>query len=366
MRPILLGVFLFAIPALSQPVISPDVQSDGRVTFRLKAPKATEVQLHCEDVPASTMTMDAQGVWTFTTQPLEPDIYVYSFNVDGVHVNDPANPLLKYNLLDTESEVHVPGPKSLLWELNDVPHGELHKHFYHSTVAGDDRDFFVYTPPGYDSTSRKRYPTLYLLHGFSDDATAWSAVGRANVILDNLIARGQARPMVVVMPLGYGTMEILKPGASRNPDLRQQNLDGFQKALLEEVMPRVEKSYRVSNRRDLRAIAGLSMGGNESLMTGLNHLDLFAWVGSFSAGGIDTNYTTAFPAMNSEANEKLHLLWIACGRDDRLFDSNKQFCNWLTSENVRHTWVESGGGHSFLNWRRYLCQFTPLLFQKWP
>ena len=363
MKLIIFGALLFAIPALSQSVVSPDVQPDGRVTFRLKAPDAKEVQLNCEDVPASKMVRDPQGVWSFTTESLEPDIYTYSFSVDGVPVNDPANPLLKYNLLDTRSEVHVPGPKSLLWEINDVPHGELHQHFYRSTVAGDDRDFIVYTPPGYDPTSSKHYPTLYLLHGFSDDATAWSAVGRANVILDNLIARGQAKPMIIVMPLGYGTMDILKPNASHDPQLKQRNLDGFQKALLGEVMPQVEKSYRVSKSRDMRAIAGLSMGGNEALMTGLNHLDLFAWVGAFSAGGINTNYTEAFPTLNGKAAEKLHLLWIACGREDHLIDSNRQFGGWLNTKNVHYIWIESAGGHTFLNWRRYLCQFAPLLFQ---
>jgi enterochelin esterase family protein len=366
MRHIFFALILLALPLHAQPVVSPEVQSDGRVTFRLKAPNAKEVQLHCEDVPNSAMQRDDQGVWTFTTGPLEPDIYVYSFNVDGVHAIDPANPLLKYNLLNTESQVHVPGPKSLLWELNDVPHGELHQHFYKSNAAGDDRDFIVYTPPGYDPSARKRYPVLYLLHGFSDDPTAWSVVGRANVILDNLIARSQAKPMIIVMPLGYGTMDILKPGGSRSADLRQQNLDKFQRALLDEVMPQVEKSYRVLSGRDSCAIAGLSMGGAESLVTGLNHLDRFAWIGAFSSGGVNTNYAVQFPAVNSTINQKLHLLWIACGKDDRLLDPNKQFCNWLTSQNVNYTWTESPGFHSFLVWRRDLCQFAPLLFQKSP
>ena len=351
-------------PLPRPPVISPEVHSDGRVTFRLKAPNAKEVQLHCEGVPNSKMGRNDDGVWTFTTAPLEPDIYVYSFSVDGLHVIDPANPLLKYNLLNTESEVHVPGPKSLLWELNDVPHGELHQHFYKSDAAEDDRSFIVYTPPGYDPSTRKRYPTLYLLHGFSDDPTAWSAVGRANFILDNLIARGQARPMVIVMPLGYGTMDILKPGASRDPNVRQKNVDKFQEALLNEVMPAVEKSYRVSRDRNLRAIAGLSMGGMESLLTGLNHLDRFAWIGAFSSGGFNTNYVSEFPGLSGAANQKIHLLWIGCGKDDRLLESNQQFCNWLASKNIRYTWVELSGAHSFLVWRRDLGQFAPLLFQK--
>ncbi|HEX4349214.1 MAG TPA: alpha/beta hydrolase-fold protein, partial [Verrucomicrobiae bacterium] len=158
--------------------------------------------------------------------------------------------------------------------------------------------------------------------------------------------------------------DILKPGGSSARDLRQQNLDKFQQALLDEVMPQVEKSYRVSSGRDSCAIAGLSMGGAESLVTGLNHLDRFAWIGAFSSGGVNTNYAAQFPALNSTANQKLHLLWIACGKDDRLLDANKQFCNWLTSENINYTWTESSGWHSFLVWRRDLCQFAPLLFQK--
>ena len=148
------------------------------------------------------MLKDSAGVWSLTTEPLEPDFYTYSFVVDGVRMTDPVNPLLKYNLLNSDSEVHVPGPQSLPWEINDVPRGTLHHHFFRSKVAEDDRDFWVYTPPDYDPKARTRYPVLYLLHGFSDDASAWSTVGLANVILDNLIARRQARPMIIVMPLG--------------------------------------------------------------------------------------------------------------------------------------------------------------------
>ena len=366
MKTILLGTLLLlpGLSTLAQPVVSPEVHDDGTVTFRLKAPDAREVQVHCETVKETKMIKDDQGVWSFTTPPLEPDFYVYSFNVDGVHALDPANSLIKYNLLNTESQVHVPGPSSLLWELNDVPHGALHQHFYKSAVAGDDRDFIVYTPPGYKFHSWKHYPTLYLLHGFSDDATAWSTVGRANVIADNLIARGQAQPMVIVMPLGYGNTEVLKPGGSRNQEVRRQNLERFQQALLEEVIPQVEKSYNVSHDRNQRAIAGLSMGGNESLVTGLNHLDHFAWIGSFSAGGINTNFSVAFPNLNSAANDKLRLLWIGCGKSDQLDGVNKQFCSWLDSQGVHHEWVELPGVHSFLVWRRDLCQFVPLLFQK--
>jgi enterochelin esterase-like enzyme len=365
MKRILLAALLLAVPALAQPIVSPEVHTDGRVTFRLQAPNAKEVQLRCGSVGDPAMQKDDQGIWTFTSEMLEPDIYDYSFNVDGLRVIDPANSCLKYNLLNTDSQVHVPGPKSLSWEINDVPRGTLHRHFYRSTVAGDERDFIVYTPPGYDPAAKRRYPVLYLLHGYSDDTTAWSTVGRANVILDNLVARGQAKPMIVVMPLGYGTMDIVKAGWSRVRDrqLWQRNVDKFGEALLVEVLPQVEKAYRVSTERQSRAIAGLSMGGTESLIVGLNHPDRFAWIGAFSSGGLNTNFAAQFPSLDAKANRQLRLLWIGCGREDRLIESNRQLCDWLKSKDIRYTWVESPGTHSFRVWRRYLADFAPLLFQ---
>ena len=206
---IFLVAFLLALPTFAQPIVSPEVHPDGRVTFRLAAPNAKVVKLHCEGIEDAAMHEDDHGVWTFTTPQLSPDIYVYSFNVDGLHLLDPANSLMKYNLLTSDSEVEVRGVKPALWQVNDVPHGVLHRHFYKSAVAGDERDFIVYTPPGYEAKAKKNYPVLYLLHGYSDDTTAWTAVGRANVILDNLIATGRAKPMIVVMPLGYGNRDIL-------------------------------------------------------------------------------------------------------------------------------------------------------------
>jgi len=351
--------------ALSQPLVS-EVDKERRVTFRLKAPEAKDVKLRCEGVKANAMQKDDQGVWSLTTESLEPDIYVYSFTVDGVHAIDPANSLIKYNLLNIDSQVHVPGSKELLWELNDVPHGQLHQHFYKSAIASDDRDFFVYTPPGYDPAATKRYPVLYLLHGYSDDATAWSTVGCANIILDNLIARKQAKPMVIVMPLGYGTMEIVKSGWQRVGDrqLWERNQNGFRDALLNEVIPQVESAYRVSTDQKSRAIAGLSMGGTESLLVGLGALDRFGWVGAFSSGGLSTNFVSQFPNLDEKANDKLRLLWIGCGTEDGLMGANRNLHEWLASKNVKHTWKETPGAHSFRVWRRYLGEFAPLLFQE--
>jgi enterochelin esterase family protein len=366
MKQLVLAGFLLATPVLAQSLVSPQVLPDGRVTFRLDAPKAKEVRLTCEGMGSAVMTNDGRGVWAFTTAPLAPDIYVYSFTADGLHLIDPANSFIKYNLLTTDSQVEVPGPKSLPWELNDVPHGELHRHFYHSAVAGDDRDYMVYTPPGYQPAAHRRYPVLYLLHGYSDDPTAWTAVGRANVILDNLMARGQARPMVVVMPLGYGDTAVLKGGWNpdrRDPVVWQRNVEKFADALRHEVMPQVEAAYHVATDRRSRAIAGLSMGGTESLVVGLNHPDQFGWIGSFSAGGL-TNYPDRFPGLNAAAVARVNLLWIACGQEDHLLAPNQQFCDWLKARNIPFTWVETPGVHSFRVWRRNLAAFAPLLFRE--
>jgi enterochelin esterase-like enzyme len=244
-------------------LVSPEVHPDQSVTFRFRAPNAKEVLLGLEGSKPVPMEKDDQGVWTLTTAPLQPDYYGYSFLADGGGLIDPSNPLLKPNLISTQSMVHVLGPASLPWEVNDVSHGVIHHHFYKSAVVGDERDFYVYTPPGYNPRAKQMYPALYLLHGFSDDASGWTAVGRANVIIDNLIAQGKVKPMLVVMPLGYGAPEIVSRGFGgfRDDALRQRNFDRFTQALLSEVIPQVESAYHVIAKRNSRAIAGLSMGG---------------------------------------------------------------------------------------------------------
>src|SRR5213082_1730292 len=298
---ILFGAFLAATtPAQTPPppLVSPEVHADRTVTFRFRAPNDKEVAVSVEGNPKPLpMQKDDQGVWSVTTEPLAPDYYGYSFIADGVNMFDPSNHAIKPNFLGRASELHVPGPSSLSWEIVAVPHGEIHHHFYKSGVVGDDRDFFVYTPPGYDARAKQTYPVLYLLHGFSDDASAWSAVGRANVILDNLIAQGKAKPMLVVMPLGYGAPEIVSRGFSAFHDasLVQRNFERFRDALLTEVVPQVEEAYRVSADRNSRAIAGLSMGGAESLHVGLNALDRFSWIGAFSSGGLSEDFDKTFP-----------------------------------------------------------------------
>jgi enterochelin esterase family protein len=356
---------LWAQPQPPAPLISPEVLPDNRVTFRLNAPNAQKVELRREGTTPVAMEKDERGIWSVTVGPLEPDLYGYTLVADGVAFIDPSNHLMKPNLMNVQSVVHVPGPASLPWEVNNVPRGALHRHFYRSAIVGDDRDFFVYTPPGYDPNAKTPYPVLYLLHGFSDDASGWTAVGRAHIILDNLIAQGKAKPMLIVMPLGYGAPEIVRRGGPgpRDQSLWRRNVERFRDATLQEVLPMVEKAYRVSKDRAQRAIAGLSMGGTEALLTGLNALETFAYVGAFSSGGLLPDNDASFPGLDAKANEKLRLLWIGCGAEDRLIEGNRKLLEWLKLKGIRNTWVETPGAHTWMVWRRYLAQFAPLLFQ---
>ena len=369
--PLYLLLMAAAVTALAQNqqrIESPQLHVDGSITFRLRAPNAHEVHLNGISAKPLPMEKGDDGVWSATATVPGPDYYSYSFSEDGVAVRDPSNHVVIPNLNFGASEVHVPGPASLAWEENDVPHGEIHHHLYRSKVVGDDRDFYVYTPPDYDPAGRAMYPVLYLLHGFSDEANGWTEVGRANIILDNLIASGKAKPMIVVMPLGYGMSipAIFGPKGQtpfgRNTE-HEKNMTGFRDALLTEVLPRVEKSYRVLADRNSRAIAGLSMGGAESLYVGLNAPDRFSWVGSFSAGGLNEPFKEEFPKIEEKSNPPLHLLWIACGTEDRLIDPNRKFRDFLTSVRMKHTDIETPGAHTWMVWRRNLAAFTPLLFQ---
>jgi enterochelin esterase family protein len=347
------------------PLVSPEVNPDRSITFRIGAPNAKEVKLEREGTEAVDMQKDAQGLWSVTTPPVAPDYYGYSFVVDGARTMDASNLALVPNLITPGNAVHVPGPPSLPWEMNDVPHGEIHHHFYRSAIAQDDRDYYVYTPPGYQDSGKRKYPVLYLLHGFSDDASGWTSVGRANVILDNLIAQGKAKPMIVVMPLGYGTMEMIRLGwdAWTHADVLESNFKKFTEALLIEIMPQVEGEYRIAKGRDSRAIAGLSMGGSESLLTGLNHLDKFSWIGAFSSGGIPEDFERDFPALDAKANQQLHVLWIACGKEDHLITINRNLRKWLKTKGVKATEIETPGMHTWMVWRRNLAEFATLLFR---
>ncbi|MGH9402314.1 MAG: esterase, partial [Terriglobia bacterium] len=244
------------LPPWYHPVISPEVHPDHTVTFRFHDPNAQKVSLSLEGSSHPTpMEKGDDGVWSATTAPLDPNLYGYSFVADGVGLMDPSDPLIKPNLLNPQSMVLVPGSSPMPWEVTDVPHGVVHHIYYHSGVVGDNRDFYVYTPPGYNPKAKEKYPVLYLLHGYSDDASGWTAVGRANIILDNLIAQEKIKPMIVVMPLGYGAPEIVSragPGF-RNRNLVEDNMTKFRDALLTEVIPQVEKDFRAKTDRKDRA-----------------------------------------------------------------------------------------------------------------
>ncbi len=347
----------------AQSVVSPEVHSDRSVTFRLLAPKAQAVVLTAEMFSdPQPMKRGPRGVWSLTSPPVEPDIYAYSFAIDGVRLIDPMNPLIKYNLFNLESEVHVAGGANLPWEIDDVPHGVLHRHHYRSAIIGAEREVWVYTPPHYDAA--KAYPVLYLLHGFSDAEDAWWSVGRANVILDHLIARGAAKPMLVVMPLGYGNTEVI--ARDSRVDWRASVADSNAKygdSLAREIIPLIESNYHVVPTAEGRAIAGLSMGGTQATLFGLTAPDRFAWVGSFSAGAQPKSNDRAFPKLARDLNQRLRLVWIACGTDDQLIEPNRELSAWLDRHQVKHTFVETPGGHSWRVWRRNLAQFAPLLFQ---
>jgi enterochelin esterase family protein len=362
----LVSVLSVCVVAQPAPVKSPDVQSDGHVTFRFRAPSAQKVAVAIEGQrDPVAMQKDEQGVWSATVGPMPPDIYGYSIVSDGVALIDPSNQLMKPNLIFSQSAFHV-ADASLSWELTDVPHGEVHHHFYHSKVNGLDSDFYVYTPPKYDPHAKIDYPVLYLLHGFSDAANGWSEVGKANLILDNLIAQGKAKPMIVVMPLGYGDYEVIRRGWGSwgDKELALRNLSKFTDLLLGEIIPEVEGFYCVKKGRESRAIAGLSMGGAESLRTGLNHLDEFGWIGAFSSGGIDLqSFDAEFPGLDSSVNKKPKLLWIACGTEDGLIKVNRDLKSWLKTKSVQFTDIETPGMHTWMVWRRNLAALAPLLFQ---
>jgi enterochelin esterase family protein len=354
--------------AQAPPPVSPEVHADGRVTFRFRAPNAREVIVARAGAERLAMTRDDQGTWTATTAALAPDIYQYTFNVDGMALLDPVNSWVAPNLLNMSNMVRVPGPASgdgrLPWDVADVPRGQVHRHFYRSARIGDHRDYYVYTQPGYDPRRAQKYPVLYLLHGFSDDASGWTSVGQAHVILDNLIAGKKVVPMLVVMTLGYGAPEIVSRGP-RPPGLDQKNREGYRDVLFAEVIPAIEREYRVDARRERRAIAGLSMGGAESLFVGLNAIDRFAWVGAFSSSslGQPAEFPRLFPALTAADGKRLQLLWIACGTEDRLIEANRQFRTFLTERAIPHEAIETPGAHTWTVWRRNLAAFAPKLFR---
>jgi enterochelin esterase family protein len=347
---------------------SHEVNPDHSVTFRYYAPTAKIVTVGLDYTHKdSPMAKGTDGTWTLTTGPLAPELHVYSFKVDEVGLLDPLNQAVEVSMAFFRANIVVVPGAPEPWDFNDVPHGTVHHHVYTTkAVAGlndNAEDYYVYTPPGYDPAGAKTYPVLYLLHGWAQIAESWVNIGQANLILDNLIAEGRAVPMIIVMPLGYGNAAFVTNGFGGWNDEAQiaDNLDRYSKALLTEIKPQVEAAYKVSLRREDRAIAGLSMGGGESLVIGLNHPDLFGAVGGFSSAVVYKKFEPEFAQIDPKLAPSI--LWVSCGTSDDLIAPNRGFVAWLKSKGFEPTAIETAGIHNWPVWRDNLVHFAPLLFK---
>jgi len=365
-------------PVLQGPqVTSPEV-ADGRVTFRILAPKAQAVRL-LGDIPSDgptppmqpptgrALTPGPEGVWQVTV-PLAPGSYRYRFDVDGVLVTDPRNPSTSESNENAWSLVHLPGADFM--DTKQVPHGAVAAVTYYSTALKRFRRMHVYTPPGYE-TSTLRYPVFYLLHGAWDCDDSWSTVGRAGFILDNLVAAGKAKPMIVVMPAGHTGPFTFNPGAPRPP------VDEFSADFKGDIVPCVERTYRVLTDRQSRAIAGLSMGGSQTLSISMSELDRYAYIGVFSSGVFGITGRGAFPVppgpgfeeQNAKAlddpllKKELRLVWFATGKDDFVIETSRATVAMLKKHGFDVAYKESEGAHTWTNWREYLNEFAPQLFR---
>ena len=353
---------------------SAQVNADRTITFRYEDANAKQVELSTDiALKPLAMTRDAKGLWTVTTKALAPEIYGYSFLVDGRHAFDPEKTEeVLPNLAFHSTSVTVPGERPEPWELQAIPHGRLQivrytTHLVEGLTA-DQSEFMVYTPPDYDSKSKVPYPTLYLLHGWSQTDRGWTQDQQADLILDRLLADAKARAMVVVMPLGYGEMSFVRQGFGiwHSPDPVDRNTKLFTQVLLTEILPQVEADFNVSHRREDRAIAGLSMGGLEALTIGMNNTDKFAYVGGFSAAVhlLKPKQLSLLAGVDAGRRANLRLLWVACGQDDSLITANRALVAEFKAAGLPVTAVETAGAHVSYVWRGNLVQFVPLLFQQ--
>ena len=342
-------------------LLSPEVSADRQVTFRLYAPKADQVRLAAEfkDAGKVEMAKAENGVWSGTAM-VDAGTYRYTFTVDGVRTNDPKNPVISESVGNTSSVVVVPGA-DFMDASSDLPHGAVSAVYYKSTALnGRMRRMHVYTPPGYQMGGNQKYPVFYLLHGAGDNDDCWTSVGRANFIFDNLIASKKVKPMVVVMPAGHTTTARFTPGSP----------DEFLNDFSNDVVPYVEKHYRVLTDRKDTALAGLSMGGGQTLNLFGKHPEKFGYVGVFSSGVLGREGTVDewtqknSTALDSAGAKKgLKVLWFSTGVDDRLLPTTKSTVEMLAKHGFKPEFHESAGGHTWINWREYLNIFTPLLFQ---
>ena len=339
------------------PVVSPEVLSGGGVTFRLQAPKATEVKVSGQFGPETVLTKDTNGLWSATVPSVPAGVHEYHFIVDGLNVIDPQNSEVKPQRWPGVSILHIPASPLAPWDLQDIPHGTIHEHTYKSKALDKWRRVFVYTPPGAESAGR--LPVLYLAHGYSDNEGTWTAHGKAHWIMDSLIASKKAVPMIIVMPDAHA----IPPSATGFAEYGPANSAAFCRELIEDVMPLVERNYKVSAKPRSRAFAGLSMGGHHALTVALNHHDRFAWIGAFSSAPPPTNSVAVALDHADSVNRDLRLFWIACGKKDFLFERNGEFTALLKEKGVHYDYRVTEGDHSWPVWRRYLTEFAPKLFR---
>ena len=356
-------------------VVSPDIKSDNSVTFSLYAPEATNVTLNgswMAQGTTGTFEKNSEGVWSITVGPLEPSMYHYNLIVDGVRAIDPGNPKAQRDGVNYASTLIIPGTGSEIFEVNDVPHGALSKVWYNSPSLGLYRRMYIYTPPGYEENNEK-YPVLYLLHGGGGDEDAWSSLGRANYILDNLIAQGKAKPMIVVMTNGNSDQTAAITDRKLAPTAGAMNTmasNVFPNSLINDVMPYIEKNYRTINNKENRAIAGLSMGGLQTQIISANNPGLFDYMGVFSMGiqmelgEVTTNLIKSYDEnLDKVKRNNYKLFYIAVGVEDFVYEGVKLLREKLDEHDFKYIYNETSGGHTWANWRNYLSDFAPRLFK---
>ena len=347
-------------------VVSPEYHKDGSVTFRVHAPNAEKVELEGQMFEGTKpMTKGDRGVWAVTITPDQPDIYPYSFIIDGTKIADPQNMHIFPNEGYKASLADIKAPQPDPQDLQDVPHGKVSYTYYTSKAVGFDRPVCIYTPAGYDPAGAEKYPVLYLIHGMTDTYETWFKVGRVNNILDNLIAAGLAEKMIVVMPYANPYPEMMRRGLAERYDALDTKLTT--KEFIESVVPFIEANYNVRTDADSRAIAGFSLGGRQTLACGLGNPDMFHYVCAFAPAifgpEIGANFTNGTYADAAKINDSLKLVWLSCGTSDFLYQSSLALEKQFNERGIEHKTMYPGGGHTWMNCRDYLIEVAKLLFK---
>ncbi len=338
---------------------SPEVHADNTVTFRYLAPNATKVTLNGQFGKPLDMTKDADGLWSVTTAPIEPDMYPYEFIVDGVRAMDPGNADFFPNENFKGSLLEVPGDDPLVHSIQNVPHGNMEYVMYDAPSIGATGRLLVYTPPGYDPQGSKRYPVFYCISGTTDTEEVYFKVGRINFIMDNLLAKGKAEPMIIVLPYG-------NPAAYFPPTAELPTGDLFSTELMKDILPFIDKNYRTVATREGRGIGGFSRGGGQALRNGLTHIDQFAWICSYSSGigveDFEKNFKSIYDNPD-KTNKDLKMFWLGVGNSDFLYKMACDFVGTLSEHRINHLSFVSNGGHTWMNAKLYLHETLQRLFQ---